>query len=557
MSRRVILHPWLLGAFPCLSVYSQNVGYTPVTKLLQTLLIVELSVTVLWFTTYLFVRQSNRTSLFVSLLVATTFAFGPLSSLFQSHGPSAIAAHHQRTALMVELLIFVAGAVSIRRARSALHSWARVASAFAVALVAVSAVSVISHALRVESHRTGPLSTMPRIALSASSPEQLPDIYYIVPDAYGRSDVLRDVYGFDNRPFIEHLRSEGFFVADSSFSNYARTILSIPSTLNMEYMNVLFGGPVPNPISSDRIAKLCAKSRLVQALKEQLGYEFIAFSSGTRWTECKSADEYLNPKYNLKLGEFGHAVLGLTPLPFLADRLLRVSPAKWHRERILFTLEELPTIVNNPNPTFTFAHVLCPHTPFIFDEHGGDAAIPGEPVRFEMLERDLFESGDPRDIAAAAATYRRRYRQQATYMTHRLDQVIGSILRDSPNPVIIVLQSDHGPSSPSPVEANRFWENFANLIAVYAPALPSPPDDLSPVNTFRFILDQVFGANLELLPNDYYWYDGRRVERRGFVPYEVQNPEATGDDVHTEHSSEVDDRDVLGRRSLAMQPNPR
>jgi len=379
---------------------------------------------------------------------------------------------------------------------------------------------------------------MTQVSLSAAS-ATLPDIYYIVPDAYGRSDVLQAVYGLDNGDFVRHLRSEGFFVADSSFSNYTRTILSIPSTLNMEYMQELFGGPVPDPINSDRIAELCANSRLVRTLKGQLGYEFVAFASGTRWTECKSADEYLGPAFNLRLGEFGHAVLAFTPLPLLADKLLRVSPARWHRKRVLYTLDQLPRIAANPNPTFTFAHILCPHSPFIFDESGNDASIPGEPVRFEMLERDLFSSGDPQQVAAAAEAYRSRYRRQAAYITRRLDDAISAILRDSPNPVIIVLQSDHGPSSPAPVEANRFWENFANLVAVYAPGVPTPPADLTPVNTFRYILSKAFGANLDLLPDDHYWYDGRRVEPQEFAPYRVDDHAATQGDAHTEPPPET------------------
>lgn len=40
-----------------------------------------------------------------------------------------------------------------------------------------------------------------------------PDIYYIILDAYGRGDVLQQLYGHDNAAFLECLGQKGFYVA--------------------------------------------------------------------------------------------------------------------------------------------------------------------------------------------------------------------------------------------------------------------------------------------------------------------------------------------------------
>ena len=68
---------------------------------------------------------------------------------------------------------------------------------------------------------------------------QPPDIYYIILDAYSRDDVLQDFYQYDNGPFISELEALGFYVARCSRSNYASTRLSLPSSLNMDYIDNL------------------------------------------------------------------------------------------------------------------------------------------------------------------------------------------------------------------------------------------------------------------------------------------------------------------------------
>ena len=89
------------------------------------------------------------------------------------------------------------------------------------------------------SQSTSSGSSLPGISgLDCSS---TPDIYYIILDAYSGADVLDELYGLDNRPFLDSLRSKGFYVADDSHTNYTQTIFSVPSTLNFDYIDVPTG----------------------------------------------------------------------------------------------------------------------------------------------------------------------------------------------------------------------------------------------------------------------------------------------------------------------------
>lgn len=59
----------------------------------------------------------------------------------------------------------------------------------------------------------------------------LPDIYYIIVDGYGRSDLLKELFEYDNSTFLQFLSDRGFYVAEAAHSNYVQTSLSIASSL--------------------------------------------------------------------------------------------------------------------------------------------------------------------------------------------------------------------------------------------------------------------------------------------------------------------------------------
>ena len=67
----------------------------------------------------------------------------------------------------------------------------------------------------------------------------LPNVYYLILDEYPRSDALLEYHDFNNDEFTNFLENKGFLVGSNSFSNYPMSILSIPATMNMNYINFL------------------------------------------------------------------------------------------------------------------------------------------------------------------------------------------------------------------------------------------------------------------------------------------------------------------------------
>ncbi len=122
--------------------------------------------------------------------------------------------------------------------------------------------------------------------------ELIPDIYYIILDGYTRQDTLREFYNYDNQSFIHNLEELGFYVPSCSQSNYAQTLLSLPSSLNFGYLQNLIEKFEPG--NEDRYELwVLLKHSAVQRLLEAMGYSTVAFETGFYWSQLDDADFYL------------------------------------------------------------------------------------------------------------------------------------------------------------------------------------------------------------------------------------------------------------------------
>jgi hypothetical protein len=316
------------------------------------------------------------------------------------------------------------------------------------------------------------------ITLLLDPGKEPPDIYYIILDGYGRSDVLKG-YGYDNSDFLNSLRDLGFFVADCAQSNYAQTKISLASSLNINYLDALGEQYAPGSGVLTGLDKRIQHS-VVRDVLEQAGYKTIGFATGFPMTQLTDADYYFAPQTSwTRPNEFESLLLQTTPAGAIQNQttldLLNASP-QLSRERILFALDKLDEVPSIKGPKFVFVHLVLPHPPYVFGPTGGPAAPLG--------------AGDTRAKQEAHL-----YRDQAIYASSRIMEIVPEIIANSPTPPIIVIQGDHGPTVPSPARERMLILNAYFLPGVQAPVYPR----VTPVNTFRIIFNTYFGQNLALL----------------------------------------------------------
>jgi hypothetical protein len=235
-------------------------------------------------------------------------------------------------------------------------------------------------------------------------------------------------------------------------------------------------------------------------LKNQ-DYTFVALPSASLLTQVRDADIYFN-RTNNDINEFEGLLLATSVVGVAAESGgfdLPVMSYELHRKYVVFSLDKLSEIPALPGPKFVFAHIMLPHPPFIFDRDGNYTA-PDRP--YVTWDASLFPG--------TTAEYQKGYVGQVTFLNQQLMRIISDILTQSANRPIIILQGDHGPGAFYNVlklDTACLTERFSILNAYYFPdgdyhqLYPS----ITPVNSFRVVLNQYFGAQLNLLEDRNYF----------------------------------------------------
>ena len=330
----------------------------------------------------------------------------------------------------------------------------------------------------------------PLTFLQPEDKSQLPDVYFILLDKYGRSDALEAYFDYDNTDFIQGLEEMGFWVADCSRSNYSFTVMSLASELNLDYVYNLTESP-----NLKTTTALIQNNRVHQAF-EELGYTTIAFDMGYSWGNLKDSDYYFDSypedinTWELDPFEMLYLKNTLARLLFTNSTELaaQISLSDIERKaaRTNLVLELLPEIPKIAGPKFVHAHIISPHPPYVFNADG----------TLNPYAEDTPESEG--------------YPAQLAYLEPRILDAVERILAESERPPIIIIEGDHA-----------FGKEYvtSNLLALYLPedSAAGLDEHMTLVNVFPTIFNTYFGTELGLLPDESYthtkdWYESVPLE---------------------------------------------
>jgi hypothetical protein len=514
------IHPYLFGAFPVLFLYVRNSDAFPSRAMVVPLAVTVLGVWLMERLATLVTRDRDAAALWVSVGVLLFFSYSRMRDVAAELGW----AHRlgiDKTTLLASALLLAVGVGTVWRMRTRLAGVTSTANAIAASLVLISGgrlalgmgAALVPSPLRASAAGVSRDGEVNR--------KNLPDIYYILLDGHGRPDVLRDMYGYDSRPFVEFLRQRGFYVASRSRANYMQTLQSLASSLNFQYLDDVAARVGPHSTSRRPLETMIQHSRLVQFLHAR-GYVFIAFDAQYEFERAPDAvDVFLRPPTGW-LNEFEVGLFMTTLLRPLVERWGPSPSYDDRRDHIRYTLEHLGRLPPCTAPRFVFAHVMAPHPPFVLGAHG-EAIHPGR------IFSDADGSGYLAQPGATREEYIAGYRGQVAFLDSAVAAGVDRILAQSAANAIVIVAGDHGPritANWNSLDASNCHGCFGILNAYHMPGGDSGLlyPEISPVNSFRVVLDRYFGANLRRLPDVSYlstWsypYQWRRVATDAEVP---------------------------------------
>jgi len=483
LKRFKAFHPFLFAIFPIVFLAVYNMSEVSATDAILPVLIVSIVTLALLLLLNLFVKNRNKTAIIVSIFWILFFCYGyaePVMLPLVASAGGFLASRPIMTALALWLCVGIVASIPIIRCRVSFNIFTKFLNITSIALIIVSLVSAgigsvksaiisgdVDKAIAIPAIQDGTRnntqhSTRDSIRDSTrdSTQDTLPDIYYIILDAYTRSDKIEEIFGYDNSQFIDYLTDKGFYVASRSCSNYSCTATSLPSSLNMRYLTTeeCYGAAAN--------IKLLCDNEVSHFLKSK-GYQYIFVSSGQFSKGMpKYADTY-TPSRTL----FGGSVFATTDLMISLIQMTPLEPFVLqyftyghHRGGVLYAFDTLASMpdIDTGQPKFVFAHILCPHVPNVFNRDGSP------PLKGEG-----------------------NYLDQLIFISRKTEMLVDELLAKSDTPPIIILQGDHGSQPGSYEILNAYHLPGKDNGLLY--------DNISPANSFRVIFNLYFGADYELV----------------------------------------------------------
>ncbi|OQY97030.1 MAG: hypothetical protein B6D37_00595 [Sphingobacteriales bacterium UTBCD1] len=325
-----------------------------------------------------------------------------------------------------------------------------------------------------------------------------PDVYFLVFDSYPGSEFLKTTMQYNNSSFDSALIQRGFFVEKSTRSNYNRTIFSLSSTLNFQYLN----GIKENASASSKeysLARLSIKYSIVPELFQSSGYtnynlsifDFPDHPALYRESFLTLPDQDVL-LYNTLQGRIKNDILWNLILWMDRKRYKEIKPVSFDEEftadkkrqlhfnnTVIDSVVKIPVIKTN-KPKFIYAHFYLPHPPFFYNAKG------------ELNDLNYI-------LTDESLTNRNLFLSYLQYTNDQIIRIIDSIQKLSPKPPVIIIQSDHGfrDFKGGTPYSELYFDNYSafyfpdrNYNMIY--------DSMTNINTFPVFFNKYFNAKIPL-----------------------------------------------------------
>ena len=493
--KKIPFYPLLFAIFSTVAMFASNIHEIEFSVILRPFFLALAIGGLIFLIIQFILRDWHKAALLATLIILLFFTYGHIYDFLQQNLLFGLSLGRHRFLIFPFIVAGLSGGWLILKKARELKTWTQFLNLLSIIILILPTYQVV--AFSITTARGNQQAKQVTVGdQSLTIPENPPDIYYIILDSYTRADALKTDFKFDNSSFIEGLNNLGFYVAECSRSNYQFTEASLTASLNMDYLPELEAKIQSGKINVDEVWSLIKYSRVRQLL-EGAGYHTITFRTGYEWSNIKDSDLYLRPSgssSNLQsIQPFETMLLKSTAFLILSDtqnKLLQKTinninyPFKNHILETQFEFSKLPQIPSIRGSKFVFVHIIAPHIPFIFGPDG------------EILT-DTGYYGGKKSYPINDEYYRKGYTGEVQYVNTQMLAIVKTLISESKNPPIIILQGDHGARKKNRnIILNAYYFPGAGNEALYS--------GITPVNSFRVLFNTYFNTHYDLLPDDSY-----------------------------------------------------
>ena len=481
------LTPIIFSIIPVYFLYVHNIHLISLDQVVFSLITMILFSLVLLFGINLIFKNLKKSAILVTIYVSLFFTYGHIYNLIDDASLLNYDIGRHRYLLITYLVIFSISTFYIFKKVNNPDNLLKIFMGVGLASILIISVNYVDYNINLDSLDNTDDNELD-FEFNGSSLTAYPDVYWIILDEYSDEMQLRNYFNYDNSEFVSFLESEDFFIPEKTFSNYALTFLLLGSMLNFEYINYLTEEVGEENTDRHHTYDMIHYNKVMNYLSSK-GYVTINLDSGWEVTRnIKSANLNLCGNNEFLNSEF-------TPL-FFKSTLLQPLVVKLYAtgdlERLLCIFEKLSNVHTRfEQPVFVFAHITIPHAPYYFNSNGD----------FNEFANELNVSLDEEKIL---------YVEQLKFINNVIKDFIKNVKTTSELQPIIIIQSDTGSNVGidwSNISEDRMVDRLDIINYYYIPYETNEPinDEISPVNSFRFLLKNFYGEDIEYLDDKYFF----------------------------------------------------
>jgi hypothetical protein len=475
------LYVLLIPLFFVLHGYVENFGYIDAGQTLLLAAIYSVGAAITFLLCLLVYRNCARAALATAFFLCTYFFFGALQDFLKEHAHSLSRYAVLLPALMLTAILLLIG---LKRTKRSFPGWQLFLNCLFLLYIVIDLAGMLARSLQ---KNRDPAQTLrqEKMGYVPCPTTTRPDIYFLVFDAYASSKALKEQYHFDNSAFDHFLEKEGFHIQQQSRSNYRFTFFSMPSILNMSYLEDL--EIKRSPVELRNYLTGLILDNEVMAFLHRQGYEIVNCSSFDLRGNPSPVVESLLPirtrlitaqtLYSRVIRDLGYHFLSYLTVPVLGTELYQ----SLNNDNKLIAAVEKASALPAGKPRFIYGHFNFPHPPYYYGKLGVKRTVTS-----------FYDGTDENNVQG--------YLDYLYYTNLQAEHLVTKIKKNSGGKAVIILMGDHGLRYPYFASPAPLYQ-LENQNAVYFPGKDYHLlyDSISGVNQFRVVLNTLFGQHLPLL----------------------------------------------------------